>query len=450
MMTETVAPPSCSVTTTPVEYCELSPAEQEQILVLQQDILEAVALGHDHMKTINQVCALEEKLLPNSVASVMLLDETGHHLDVYAAPTIPKEGIAQLNGLRPGPHAGSCGNVIYRQEPVFVSDTLTDPRWDDIRPLALNFGLMACWSMPIRTQGGKVVGTFALSSFEHRSPSPFHRKLLEIGASIIGIVLERRKEQDALRELNATLEKRVQEEVAKNREKDHLLIQQSRLASMGEMVRNIAHQWRQPLNALGLVIVNVKDAFEFGELTENTLNTAVETSNRILGQLSSTIDDFRDFFRPDKDMAFFDIGDAIRDATTLITAALEDEHIQLRLDLADGLQIQGFKAQFSQAVLNILANAKEAIHAAHPEGGHIAVKLIQQDNQALITIEDDGGGIPANILPKIFDPYFTTKDHGSGIGLYMAKAIIEHNHNGTIGAANSTEGACITLTFPLS
>jgi diguanylate cyclase (GGDEF)-like protein/PAS domain S-box-containing protein len=129
----------------------------------------------------------------------MLLDESRTCLNVYAAPSIPAAGQAQLNGLKPGPNAGSCGNVIYRQEPVFVSDTLTDARWNDLRDLAVNFGLMACWSMPIRSSGGNVIGTFALSSFEHRSPSPFHRKLLEVGASIIGIVLERHYTQESLR-----------------------------------------------------------------------------------------------------------------------------------------------------------------------------------------------------------------------------------------------------------
>ena len=178
----------------------LSSQEQEQILHLQQAILESVAHGaDDHLAVINQVCRLEEQLLPNAVASVMLMDEAYEFLNVFAAPSVPPEGIAQLNGLRPGPGGGSCGNVMYRQEPQFVSNTFTDPRWQDLRNLAYNFNLCSCWSMPIYSGEHKVVGTFALSSFEHRTPSPFHRRLLEIGASIIGIVLERSKSQESLR-----------------------------------------------------------------------------------------------------------------------------------------------------------------------------------------------------------------------------------------------------------
>ncbi|MDP2804544.1 MAG: diguanylate cyclase, partial [Gallionellaceae bacterium] len=190
---------SCATPVSLVEYSELSSFEQEKILLLQQAILESVARGGDHMAMINSVCKLEEQLLPNSVGSVMLLDANREYLNVYAAPSIPPEGHAQLNGLKPGPNAGSCGNVIYRQEPVFVSDTLTDPRWSDLHDLAVNFGLMACWSMPIRSSGGNVIGTFALSSFEYRAPAPFHRKLLEVGAAMIGIVLEQYYAQESLR-----------------------------------------------------------------------------------------------------------------------------------------------------------------------------------------------------------------------------------------------------------
>jgi PAS domain-containing protein len=183
-----------------IEYSTLSGADQEKILHLQQDILMSVARGADHMETINQICRLEEQLLPNSVGSVMLMDDQYEFLNVYAAPSIPPEGVAQLNGLRPGPGGGSCGNVIYREEPQFVSNTFNDPRWDDLRQLAHNFNLCSCWSVPIYSAGRrKIIGTFALSSFEHRSPSPFHRKLLEIGSSIIGIVLERKNAEQAVR-----------------------------------------------------------------------------------------------------------------------------------------------------------------------------------------------------------------------------------------------------------
>lgn len=175
------------------QYIELSKREQGKILQFQQDVLKLVALGYECGEICEKLCLLEEQLVPNSVASVMLLDDSEQYLNVFVAPSIPPEGISQLDGLRPGPCAGSCGNAIYRQEPVYVENTFTDTRWQDIRHLATNFNICACWSMPIRGRGGRIVGSFALSSFEHRLPGPFHCRLLEIGSFIIGIVLEQRK-----------------------------------------------------------------------------------------------------------------------------------------------------------------------------------------------------------------------------------------------------------------
>lgn len=191
--------PGCTTVLSPVEYSTLSSKEQENILQLQQAILESVARGGEAMELINQVCKLDEQLLPNSVASVMLLDEAREYLDVYAAPSVPPEGIVRLNHLRPGPGGGSCGNAVFHSKPQFVQNTYTDPRWQDLRQFAFDFNLCSCWSMPIFSTQGRVIGSFALSSFEHRSPSNFHRKLLEIGASIVGIVLERSKTQESLR-----------------------------------------------------------------------------------------------------------------------------------------------------------------------------------------------------------------------------------------------------------
>ncbi len=175
----------------PVEYTALSPQEQEGIIQLQQTVLEDIALGKNHGQVIEDICRLAESAVPASVASCMLLDETDGRLYVLAAPSIPPEAIARLNGLQPGPGGGSCGNAVFSQKPVFVENTLVDARWCDIRQLALDFNIRACWSMPIRAPGGGVIGSFALSSFEYRPPGIFHRKLLEIGAHLIGIVLAR-------------------------------------------------------------------------------------------------------------------------------------------------------------------------------------------------------------------------------------------------------------------
>ncbi|MDD5329983.1 MAG: HAMP domain-containing protein, partial [Sulfuricella sp.] len=174
-------------------------------------------------------------------------------------------------------------------------------------------------------------------------------------------IAERGEAEEALRQLNQTLEQRVQEELAQNREKDHLLIQQSRLASMGEMVHNIAHQWRQPLNSLSLLISNIRDDFRFGATTAESLERDVASARRLIEKMSTTIDDFRDFFRPDREKTRFDVAEAVNEAVFIVGAALKNNHVELTADLPAGIAADGFPSQYAQAVLNLLANAKEAI-----------------------------------------------------------------------------------------
>lgn len=185
---------------------QLSIEEQNQLLMLQRVILESVARGADHMEVINQICRLAEGLVSNAFSSVMLMDDHTQLLNVYAAPSLTTEQIQKIDGLRPSPSGGSCGNVIYQQKVQYVSNTLTDERWEDIRHLAYEFDVKACWSIPIFSAANKVIGTFALSSFEHREPGQFHRMLLEIGSSIIGIVLNRNQYQESLRQFEKVFE----------------------------------------------------------------------------------------------------------------------------------------------------------------------------------------------------------------------------------------------------
>lgn len=187
------------------DYHQLTAAEQLEILQLQHEILATVVQSREYMDVLCQICRLEERLLPDSVASVMLLDEQ-QRLNILAAPSISSEVAARFNGLCPGPYAGSCGNAVYRRGGIFVSNTLIDPRWKDLRPLAQELGILSCWSVPIWGLQGRLLGTFALSSFVHREPSIFHRKALEIAAAIVGVVLDRQFQTEHLNLLGKVFE----------------------------------------------------------------------------------------------------------------------------------------------------------------------------------------------------------------------------------------------------
>lgn len=167
----------------------ITPSEYNNILSLQQKILSLTAAGTDVNKIFNTLCKMAEELLPNSVASFMLKDETTGLMYVRAAPSISDTGWHALNGIKPGPHAGSCANAIYHGKAQFIANTYEDERGRDFLDTAKTFNLCSCWSMPVKDEYEKTIGSFALSSFEHRSPAPFHKQLLENASSILTIVL---------------------------------------------------------------------------------------------------------------------------------------------------------------------------------------------------------------------------------------------------------------------
>lgn len=262
-------------------------------------------------------------------------------------------------------------------------------------------------------------------------------------------ITERKAAETALQQLNENLEQRVREELAKNREKDIMLIQQSRLAAMGEMVSNIAHQWRQPLNTVNLILANIQDAHRFGELDDEALNRAVADGNRVVQRMSRTIDDFRNFFLPNKEKKPFALREAVREALALVEASFHYHGVACTVEGEDDPQALGYENEYAQVLLNLLNNAKEAIVARGVEDGRVTVRLERQGDEARVVVRDNGGGIAPDVLPKVFEPYFSTKETGTGIGLYMSKMIIEKNMNGRIEAANADGGAEFTIVCPL-
>jgi len=177
---------------------ELSEVESSELLEMQRSIMEKVALGHDPQLTLDALCQSVEAMVDNAVASVMKFDESHSFLEVIAAPSLPDEAKTSLNGLIPDKHAGSCGTAVYCNEPQYVYNTKTDPRWQHFQQFIIDFNVGACWSVPIRTSDDAAIGSFALSSFEQRQPSSFFKSLLETASHIAGIILKRQEEEQTL------------------------------------------------------------------------------------------------------------------------------------------------------------------------------------------------------------------------------------------------------------
>ncbi|MFY9075973.1 ATP-binding protein [Malaciobacter mytili] len=252
--------------------------------------------------------------------------------------------------------------------------------------------------------------------------------------------------------LNKKLQIEVEKEIKKQREQEQLLIQQSKLAAMGEMIGNIAHQWRQPLNALGLVMQNIQFAYQIGELDNNFMNKAVEKTNTLTTNMSKTIDDFRNFFKPNKTKSYFKINETIEKTIFLLESTFEHYNIKIQRDLAEDIELFGFSSEFSQSILNILSNAKDALIETTLENKKIVVKSYKKNETAIIEIEDNAGGIEDKIKDKIFEPYFTTKEEGkgTGIGLYMTKTIIENSMYGKLEVENTKDGAKFIIKLPIT
>ncbi len=251
--------------------------------------------------------------------------------------------------------------------------------------------------------------------------------------------------------LNAELDIRIQNAVVKNTKQEQMLIQQSRLAAMGEMIGNIAHQWRQPLNALGLILQNLYYAHESGDLSKEHLERSMEKGRKLTENMSKTIDDFRNFFQPNKIVEKFNVSASIYDAYNLISASYKHNNIAIDILVDKSLEIEGYPNEFAQVLLNILTNAKDALLINNINNPRVIIESKIDENILHVSILDNAGGIDENILKKIFDPYFTTKekDSGTGIGLYMSKMIIETNMHGKIRVFNIQNGAKFLISVPV-
>ncbi|MDY6916032.1 MAG: ATP-binding protein [Candidatus Cloacimonadota bacterium] len=256
-----------------------------------------------------------------------------------------------------------------------------------------------------------------------------------------------KRTNEELHQLKENLKNQIEEAIEKMREKDHLLIKQSRNAAMGEMIGNIAHQWRQPLSAVAAIVQDIEDAYEYGELDEKYLHDSIEKTMHQISYMSQTIDDFRSFYKPNEERRYFSVQKVLKNTLKFVEKSFRAHNIKIDFTVKKDCSIKGFPNEYSQAILNILNNSKDAIIENKIEKGRLTIIVDQVDDRSKVTIGDNAGGIPENIIDRIFDPYFTTKEQGrgTGIGLYMAKMIIKQNMGGKIIVKNSDKGAHFTL-----
>ncbi len=269
-------------------------------------------------------------------------------------------------------------------------------------------------------------------------------------------VLARVGTHSKLRRLQITLDEQtvlLKELTHKQKEQKHALIEQSKMAAMGEMISAIAHQWRQPLNALAIYVQDVKDAYHYNELNEAYIDDMVSKSMKQIKFMSKTIDDFRNFFTPDKMRENFALLENVERTIALLDAQLRAHNITISAQ-GENITLYAYPSEFQQVMLNLINNAKDAIlerQESDPAyAGTIAITVRSEEEDVIVSVRDNGGGIAEEHFPKIFDPYFTTKfpKNGTGVGLYMVREIIERHYGGKVLASNVEGGALFRIVIP--
>ncbi|MDA3909321.1 MAG: response regulator [Sulfurimonas sp.] len=261
-----------------------------------------------------------------------------------------------------------------------------------------------------------------------------------------------KKLENDLASLNLFLEERVKEEVKKNQEQSSHMLQQSRLAQMGEMISMIAHQWRQPLASISAISGTLTLDIIMDQYKAEFFQERLESINDLSQHLSSTIDDFRGFFKEEKSIQKVTIKELVDSSIGIMGPTLQTKNIEIKLQLNENITIYTYINEVKQVILNILKNAEDIIEEKEIKDASICISGHKDEENAYLVLEDNAGGVPEDILTSIFEPYFSTKiaKDGTGLGLYMSKTIIEDHCKGSLRVKNSGYGARFIIALPLN
>ncbi len=340
---------------------------------------------------------------------------------------------------------GPTGLAISNGNHYICNDFHSDPCTKPWHKRALAGGIRSSAAIALKLNG-RAIGALTIYAGEKNFFKWQFIHLLQQMAADISFALDNMEREERRRKTELALRLETAERlrtVEELREKESLLLQQSRQAAMGEMLGNIAHQWRQPLNALGLCIQELGLAYELEGFTREQLDERISQAMTIIFGMSQTIDDFRNFYKPDKEKRWFRVNQVVAKTVSLIEASFREHRIAIALDAVGDPEIKGYHNDYAQVLLNILMNARDAHLERGTADASVAVRVRTENGRSVVTVSDNAGGIAGDVLERIFDLYFTTKENGlgTGIGLFMAKIIIEKNMGGRLSARNARQGA---------
>ena len=347
---------------------------------------------------------------------------------------------------------GSVVATLYLSAKNHLAEALDAYAIDDLKLsfgvgfilMVVFIGLILKWiSFPLRD---------IMLALEHKDKEPLKKYLLKENEydTIATALCESFDNKKALEQLNTNLEATIRHEVEQSRLKDRIVFQQSKVAALGEMLGNIAHQWKQPLNTISVVINKIYLDHQMQHLTPQTLEEALLKLRQHVQTMSSTIDEFRDFFTPDETQTTFNLYEIIEDALRMNDSGVVQSEIVFTVTCDDHIHLFGYKKEIAQLFLVLLSNAKEAIMRHEIAQGLVHIEVKEERDCVVVEVSDNGGGVQSEALPNLFEPFYTTKTPigNSGMGLYFARKIVMESMQGIIEAFNKENGLVIRMSFP--
>jgi PAS domain S-box-containing protein len=437
-----------------VIFTEITSRKQSEKTILRLNRLYTLLSGINHaivhavepLAIFRQFCRVGVEAGGFRLAWVGLVDPASAAVKVVAACG----ETSYLNGLGLGtdedsegmaPISRALSNGTYYICNDFSKDDITSA-WHG---RAHAHGLYSMASVAIK-ENEEVIGALTLYANEPGFFDAQQVDLLQQIGSEVSFAMDNLHQSVLRKEAEQALQDETVERlraVESLRQNEQMLIHQSRQAALGEMIGNIAHQWRQPLNSLGLLVQQAPLYYPLGEVDQEYLEKTAQKCMDLIQHMSQTIDDFRNFFKPNKKKVPFSVREEVAKTISLMEGSFQGQKLELSFQEDGDPVIEGYPNEFSQVLLNILINARDALLERQVATPRVVITVGTEGGRAVVTVADNAGGIPEEIMDKIFDPYFTTKgpQAGTGVGLFMSKTIIEKNMGGKLSVRNRESGA---------
>jgi signal transduction histidine kinase/integral membrane sensor domain MASE1 len=414
-------------------HADVSERKAAEALTNEENrILELIATAAPLTDVLRQLVQLIESEAGGVKCSVMLLDPDGVHVRVGAAPSLPESYLAAIDGATIGPKAGSCGTAMHRGRAVMTTDIATDALWVDYRDVALQHDLRACWSTPIVSQSGQVLGAFAMYYSEPRGPGQRELRLIEFATQLATIALERRRAEAESEQQRSDLR--------------HL----ARVAALGGLSGALAHELSQPLTA---ILTNTHAAQRLMQSPNPDLPELREILKDIEAsdlRAASLIDHLRGMLRKgQRELAPLDLNRVASETLQLARSDLANREVHVSLHLAPLPPVLGDPVQLEQVLLNLIMNACESMSAVTTSRRRLTIATSgADDGQVRLSVTDTGTGIPQELRRRMFEPFVTSKERGLGLGLSISRSIVVA-HGGHLWFENNPDhGATFHLTLP--